>query len=101
MPFYRYSLRAKTEDLAKKWAAVLAERVRFIREHCPDLYYSKPTLGALLIFEDGGQFVEVEDEEESVLAWPASGSVWRKTFYIVRFPLAVLYSITIPDVRKA
>eukprot|EP01105_Mastigella_eilhardi_P003406 TRINITY_DN1436_c1_g1_i10.p1 TRINITY_DN1436_c1_g1~~TRINITY_DN1436_c1_g1_i10.p1 ORF type:complete len:541 (-),score=107.87 TRINITY_DN1436_c1_g1_i10:54-1676(-) len=85
-PTYTYTMRALDASTSAEWVIVLADRIRYLHEHCPCLVAADDT------------FLETEDLEDTALTWPVG--VPKRVLYVVQFPLALSMALTIPDVRK-
>ena len=88
-PGQTYVLRATSTAIAAKWAAALSRRVEMMKEQNPDLYSA-----------DGIAEVEGDDDEENLFAFPSDGTVLQALLWVLSLPYAVLFTFTIPDVRK-
>ena len=85
-----YILRADEEENALRWAKALKERVKTVKKMHPELY-SK----AGLVDVD-----EEDDEDESLLEYPYGASTGRTIFWTITLPYSVLFTFTIPNVKK-
>ena len=84
-----YVLRASDEDNARRWARALKRRVKTARRMHPELYG-----------EAGLVDVEEDDEDESLLEFPYGASPGHIFFWAITLPFALLFTFTIPDVKK-
>ena len=86
-----YELRALTAEVAERWADALRERIEYVKEVLPQY------------FDDNGLHDVDEDDEDdyvSTLEYPFGESAGHIAFWILTYPLALLFAISIPDVRK-
>jgi len=84
-----YVLRANTKKNAEKWVAALEHRVQMTIDENPDLFT-----------ENGIAEVEPDEDEENLLAFPYDGTHKQIIMYFLQLPYALLFSFTIPDVRR-
>lgn len=84
-----YILRAEEEENASRWVRELKARVKTVKRLHPELYAS----GGLIDVED-------DDDEESLLEFPYDAPFGHVLMWILSLPFAVLFTFTIPDIKK-
>lgn len=84
-----YVLRAQEEENARRWVRELKSRVKTVKRMHPELY----TPGGIIDVED-------EEDEESLLEFPYDASPGHILMWIISLPFEVLFTFTIPDIKK-
>eukprot|EP00727_Mastigamoeba_balamuthi_P007823 m51a1_g3661 putative sodium potassium calcium exchanger 4 isoform 1 (655) ;mRNA; f:235656-238345 len=84
----KYTFRAPTTILAHQWADAMRERVSFIRDSCPDLSTDKGVVTE----------AHADDDDESLFAVPEKAG--QRALWAVTLPWALLFSFTIPNVKR-
>eukprot|EP01105_Mastigella_eilhardi_P008757 TRINITY_DN2107_c0_g1_i3.p1 TRINITY_DN2107_c0_g1~~TRINITY_DN2107_c0_g1_i3.p1 ORF type:complete len:247 (+),score=64.74 TRINITY_DN2107_c0_g1_i3:679-1419(+) len=80
-------MRAADEAEAAQWVDALNARLAILRP-------------ILCEFFGEDYALNVADDEPRLLEWPAEAGVLRKVWWAVSLPLAVLFTFTVPNIRK-